>query len=643
MDVESSITERADLLARVELFGGLNRLALAKLAAHLVPVTLPRGEELFHQGDPGDAFYMVARGEVGVYVTDGADGGENRVAILRAGAPVGEMALLTSSPRSATIRAESDGELLRLDRARFLRLVRQEPDVLLAVAATVTRRLQKTLAGGSAATAQQGVDRGEASAEKTAAPVSEKKPTRRLPSRAAIGALLAALILLSGWVVAPPEGLSLSGWRAVVLLAAAVPVLATEALPEGVLALLLCAAWVVGGVARPEIALKGFASTSWILVVSVLAVGSAIAASGVLYRLALWIVAHSKGGFAGQVAALSLAGVVMGPAVPNATGRVTIIAPALKELVEALGYAPGSVAAVGLSMATLIGFGQMVGVFLTSSTTAVLVFAVLPPESRRGLTWLTWAYYAAPANAILFIGLVATILLLYRSSAAADHTERRSSLDLQRALLGRPARRERIALAVGAALVIGFATEPLHGVNAAWVAVLALAVLAATGVLNAATLRDVNWSFALLFGMLVGISDVFSSTRVDQWAARAIAASAGGLTADRALFVLVLTLSCFVVSLVLRWQAAAPLMTIALAPVASAAGIHPLIVGLVALIACNTFFLPYQSTTYLALYHGTGGEIFSHRQARPVAFAYALFCLIALVGSVFFWKLMGLL
>jgi DASS family divalent anion:Na+ symporter len=99
---------------------------------------------------------------------------------------------------------------------------------------------------------------------------------------------------------------------------------------------------------------------------------------------------------------------------------------------------------------------------------------------------------------------------------------------------------------------------------------------------------------------------------------------------------------CFAVSFVLRWQAAAPLVTIALAPVAAAKGISPLVVGLVALIACNTFFLPYQSTTYLALYHGTGGEVFTHQQARPTAIGYALFSVVALVASVFFWRLMGL-
>jgi anion transporter len=644
MAQESLIAEYAELLGRVDLFSGLSRLTLAKLAAHLVPVQLSSGEELFHQGEPGDAFYLISSGEIGVYVP-GEGNGESRVAVLRAGDPVGEMALLTNRPRSATIRAESDGRLLRLDRARFLRLVREEPDVLLAIAATLSRRLQATLAASNGAAAEDNID---AAGESTEAPHSLPSRSavrrRRRPSRPAIGGLLAAAILAIGWFLAPPAGLSAAGWHALVLLTAAVPVLAVEALPDGILALLVCVAWILGGVAKPEVAFVGFSSASWILVVSVLAVGAAIAASGVLYRLALWMVAHTRGGFAGQVIALSLAGVIIGPAVPNATGRVTMIAPALRELVEALGYPSRSPAAVGLAMTVLMSFGQMAAIFLTSSTTAVLVFAVLPSETRRGLDWLAWAYYAAPPHLILLLGVIGAIFLWYRPRGTLKNDDsRRHLLDLQRALLGPPSRRERISVAVGAALIIGFVAQPLHGSNPAWVSVLALSLLAATGVATAGTLRDVNWSFALLFGMLASISDVFTRTKVDQWLAHAIVGFVGGLAGAPALFVLVLTLLCFAVSLVLRWQAAAPLITIALAPVAAAQGISPLVVGLVALIGCNTFFLPYQSTTYLALYHGTGGEVFSHEQARPVAIAYAVFSLIALIASVYIWRFMGLL
>ena len=67
------------------------------------------------------------------------------------------------------------------------------------------------------------------------------------------------------------------------------------------------------------------------------------------------------------------------------------------------------------------------------------------------------------------------------------------------------------------------------------------------------------------------------------------------------------------------------------------------IIGLIALMACNGFLLPYQSTTYLALYHGTNGRLFSHGQARPMAVAYGVVTLVALCASVPLWRLAHLL
>ena len=51
------------------------------------------------------------------------------------------MALLTDSPRAASIKAESDCEVLRLERGAFLDLVKQQPSVALSIAATLSRRL----------------------------------------------------------------------------------------------------------------------------------------------------------------------------------------------------------------------------------------------------------------------------------------------------------------------------------------------------------------------------------------------------------------------------------------------------------------------------------------------------------------------
>jgi divalent anion:Na+ symporter, DASS family len=360
--------------------------------------------------------------------------------------------------------------------------------------------------------------------------------------------------------------------------------------------------------------------------------------------MALWTVAHSRGGFPGQAISLGVAGMMIGPAVPNATSRVALVAPAATELIDALGYPRGSRPAIGMAMAILMGFGQIVAVFLTSSTTSVLVYAVLPEAARASLNWGTWFARGAPTHLLLFAGLVSFIIWRYRPRAAETTRQNaRHALALQQALLGRPSRQELIALGITIFVLVGFATQPIHHLDPAWVGVLALAALAGTGVLTANGLSGVNWSFALLSGILTSMSDVFADTGLDTWLGNLATHTVGGLASTPVLFVAALTLVCYAFSLVMRWQAAAPLLTISLAPVAASAGIDPWVVALIALVACNGFFLPYQSTTYLALYHGTNGRLFSHPQARPMAIAYGVVTLLALCASVPVWRLWGLL
>jgi DASS family divalent anion:Na+ symporter len=383
-----------------------------------------------------------------------------------------------------------------------------------------------------------------------------------------------------------------------------------------------------------------------VLTVSIFAVGTAIAGTGVLYRLALWAVGCARGGLSGQSFALGTAGLMIGAALPNATGRTTIVGPLIAEIAEALGLAPGSPARAGLAMAALVGFGLMVAPFQTSSSTALLATALLPESTRAGLSWSTWAVRAAPAHAVIFFGLLAWTCWRFRPGrAGSTHPTRDAarSLALQRALLGPLSQQERVVGLVTLGLLIAFATQPLHGVDPVWVGVAAAAVLASSGALTTDSLRSVNWSFLLLFGTLISVADVFRVTNVDRWLAGLVVGMLGGLVASPVLFVSALTLLCFGLSLVLRWQAAVPLLTITLGPIASGAGIDPWVVALVALVACNGFVLPYQSTIYLALHQSTGGRLFTHAQARPIALAYWALVLAGLCLSVPIWHVMGLL
>jgi di/tricarboxylate transporter len=235
------------------------------------------------------------------------------------------------------------------------------------------------------------------------------------------------------------------------------------------------------------------------------------------------------------------------------------------------------------------------------------------------------------------------VLAFYRPDGGHRKVDRSYVLAVQRALLGKPTRQEKVAGSVVVFVLIGLVTGALHGVSPAWVCVAGFVVLAVGGVLTAQTLRAVNWSFLLLFGTFISMSSIFSAVGLDQWLARVLAGGLAGFANTPALFVVALTLFCFGLNLLLRVPVAAPLVIVALAPLAAGMGISPWVVAMVALTACNGFLLPHQSNMYLALYNGTGGRLFTHAQARPLAVLYALLVLAGLVACTPIWHAMGLL
>jgi N-acyl-L-homoserine lactone synthetase len=87
----------------------------------------PEGETIVRQGDPGDAAFVVVDGEVAVTV--GSGGHATEVARLGRGELFGEISLLIARPRSATVVAVTDVDLMVLDRAVFQKELQQDPKV----------------------------------------------------------------------------------------------------------------------------------------------------------------------------------------------------------------------------------------------------------------------------------------------------------------------------------------------------------------------------------------------------------------------------------------------------------------------------------------------------------------------------------
>jgi len=121
----TTVDEIVPLLQRVSLFEGLPREDLERLAGIGEERVLEAGENLFEEGEEGDAFFAVVSGAVEI-LRRRTDGTTERLAIRRSGDAFGEMALLDSGPRSATARTIEKTRLLVLNRADFRELLDPE-------------------------------------------------------------------------------------------------------------------------------------------------------------------------------------------------------------------------------------------------------------------------------------------------------------------------------------------------------------------------------------------------------------------------------------------------------------------------------------------------------------------------------------
>ncbi len=142
--------EQVRLLKKISLFQGVPRAELAALADTLQPVTAAAGDAIIREGEPGDCLYMIESGKVGVYK------GDMRVHELGREEYFGEMAVLTQGARTATITAEADVRLWKLDSDVFYERMIDRPSMAVEMMKLLSRRIRDALGAAGAGTAGDG-------------------------------------------------------------------------------------------------------------------------------------------------------------------------------------------------------------------------------------------------------------------------------------------------------------------------------------------------------------------------------------------------------------------------------------------------------------------------------------------------------
>ena len=130
-------SRKIELLGQMALFAACSKRQLGMVASLTVPAELPAGMILTRQGASGGLAYVIAWGRAEVLRSG------KRLATLGPGDVVGEMSLIDGKPRSATVKALTDLQVLEIDGRDLRRLMKRAPSVVRKLMESMSERLRE--------------------------------------------------------------------------------------------------------------------------------------------------------------------------------------------------------------------------------------------------------------------------------------------------------------------------------------------------------------------------------------------------------------------------------------------------------------------------------------------------------------------
>ncbi|WP_428669743.1 cyclic nucleotide-binding domain-containing protein [Reyranella sp.] len=137
-----NLNEEVEILKGVPLFAKMEPAKLKLLAFTGERMTFGTGQEVCHQGDPGDAMYVILGGVANVLID--TPKGQLQVAQLRKNGFFGETAILCDAPRNATISASESLLTLKISKDMFYRLVAEFPSMAIEMMRELAHRVEDT-------------------------------------------------------------------------------------------------------------------------------------------------------------------------------------------------------------------------------------------------------------------------------------------------------------------------------------------------------------------------------------------------------------------------------------------------------------------------------------------------------------------
>ena len=278
---------------------------------------------------------------------------------------------------------------------------------------------------------------------------------------------------------------------------------AMRLLPEAVTAMLCFLAFLALGAAPASVIFSGFSSGGFWLLFSGLIIGTAITRSGLGQQIALRIFSRTGSSYWRATLMLSLSGIGLGLLVPSTIPRVIVLMPVAVSLATTMGFSAGSRGQIGLAITAAVSTLVPTYAILTANLPTIVQYGAL--EALYGILPSYGSYLLAqlPVNLVRFALLLAVLIPFARTSETTP--------DVDLAPVEPMTQRQRRLLGLLAVAILFWATDALHGISPAWIALTVATILLwpVSGLLEKDAMRtSVDFSPAIFLTGVFAISAV---------------------------------------------------------------------------------------------------------------------------------------
>ena len=607
----------ADIVARIRaeaLLAALPGRTLARLLGAVQWRHVPAGQAVIQAQAPAAELLLVWQGRVQWACPPGQ--GDSVATLL------GEEVLAGQPGYVLGAHAQEATSLLVLPRRAVLEVLADVPSLAQAAQSALLARVSGTPIAGPAARA----------AEPT--PRSSRREVWGWSCTLFLPLLLLAWGLYLGWAL--PNTLFLS------ILTATVCMWMFSLVDEFVPPLFAMAAMLLVGLAPSQVVLSGFASSGLILFVGVYVLGGVLVASGLSYRLILWLRLWLPDTPFWHGFALVASGYALSPIMPSGNARMALVLPLYRDFCSAGGVQPGGTAHTRLAAATYAGAMNMSPMFLTSKSSNLIVFAMLPTQLQDEFQGLFWFVAAFVCALVITLGHFVLDRLFFGAGGAVAVSK--EQVRQQMVLLGPMGAEERFTLMALALLLLGAVGVSWHHIPLPWVGGFILVALLLYGLVSKKNFQNyVDWPMVFFLLSLQGMTGVMDYLHLVDQVKPWVDGLAGLLQQEVSRLILLELVVVLVIRLALPITAGMVVSAILLMPLAAATGINPWLIGFLAAMFSDLWFFPYQSSAYSQLRGVDGkGRMFNEALFLRFNLASCALRVLAVAASIPYWDALDL-